>query len=323
MANRRDVLRMMASAAAATQFPLAALAQDYPTKSVRVAVTTAPGGTSDILSRLTAKFMSERLGQPFVIENLPGAGGNIATQSVHRAPADGYTLLSIAKVNVLSNLLYEKLSFDFMRDFVPVGGIASGALVMLVHPSVPAKSLAEFIAYAKTNPTKLNYSTPGMGTDPHLSAEMLKMLAGIEMAHVPYRGGALALTDLLAGNVQVMFSNLPVGEFIRTGKLIALGTTGVARNPEFPDLPPIAETVPNYQVGVWYGYVARRGTPADIIEKLNGALGAALADSAVLKGISAINAEPLRMTAAQFEKHLQAEQERWGNVIKAANIKLN
>ncbi len=321
--ERRDVLRLLSGAAAASQFPLQAIAQDYPSKSVRVAVTTAPGGTSDILSRLTAKAMSDRLGQPFVIENLPGAGGNIATQSVHRAPADGYTLLSVAKVNVLANLLYEKLSFDFTRDFVSVGGIASGALVMLVHPSVPARTLPEFIAYAKANPTKLNYSTPGMGTDPHLSAEMLKMLAGIEMAHVPYRGGALALTDLIAGNVQVMFSNLPVGEFIRTGKLVGLGTTGLVRNPEFPDLPPIAETVPNYEVGVWYGYVARRGTPDDIVAKLNGALVAGLADPAVTKGISTLNAEPMRTTPAEFDKHVQAEQDRWGKVIKAANIRLN
>ena len=202
-------------------------------------------------------------------------------------------------------------------------GIASGALVMLVHPSVPARTLPEFIAYAKANPTKLNYSTPGMGTDPHLSAEMLKMLAGIEMAHVPYRGGALALTDLIAGNVQVMFSNLPVGEFIRTGKLVGLGTTGLVRNPEFPDLPPIAETVPNYEVGVWYGYVARRGTPDDIVAKLNGALVAGLADPAVTKGISTLNAEPMRTTPAEFDKHVQAEQDRWGKVIKAANIRLN
>ena len=252
MFSRRKVIQGAMAAALSPLCSAGARALDYPSRMVRVILPVAAGGTSDVLTRLTAHLLQERLGQTFLIENRPGGGGNVAADVVFRAPADGYSLLSISKGNVLANLLYDKLDFDFLRDFTPVAGIANGNLMMLMHPSVPARTLPEFLAYAKANPTKINYSTPGNGSDPHLSSELLKMMTGIQMTHVPYRGGAMALTDLIAGNVQVMFSNLPVGEYIKTGKLIALGITSDERNKEFPEIPPISQTVPGYEVGICY-----------------------------------------------------------------------
>ncbi|MDF2120278.1 tripartite tricarboxylate transporter substrate binding protein [Roseiarcaceae bacterium H3SJ34-1] len=321
MFHRRQILRFIASATAASQLPVRAFALDYPTKMVRVMVTTAPGGTSDIVTRLTARFLESSLGQTFLVENRPGAGGNLAADVVYRAPPDGYTLLSISKGNVLANLLYDNLGFDFMRDFVPVAGIANGGLTMLMHPSVPVKKLPEFLAYARANPTKINYSTPGNGSDPHLCSELLKMMTGIQMTHVPYRGGALALTDLIAGNVQVMFSNLPVGEYIRSGKLIGLGVTGRKPSPEFPELPPIADAVPGYEVDVWFAYAAHKDTPPDIVGKLNGQVNAALADPKIIAGLAPLNATPLAVTPAELGKLFAAEIDKWGKVIKFAKIK--
>ena len=321
MFSRRNVLNGAAAAALSPLLPAAVQALDYPARTVRVMVPVAAGGTSDILTRLTARVLQERLGQTFLIENRPGAGGNLAAEVIHRAPADGYSLLSIPKGNVLANLLYDKLEFDFLRDFTPVAGIASGNLMMLMHPSVPARSLPEFLAYAKANPTKINYSTPGNGSDPHLSAELLKMMAGIQMTHVPYRGGALALTDLIAGNVQVMFSNLPVGEYLKTGKLIALGITSDERNKEFPEIAPISQTVPGYEVGIWYAYVARRSTPPEIVQALNSAMDVVLRDPGVIAGIGVASATPLSLSVANLEKLFLAEHDKWSKVIKAANIK--
>ena len=321
MFSRRNVLHGAAAAALSPLLPAAAQALDYPARTVRVLAPVAAGGTSDILTRLTARVLQERLGQTFLIENRPGAGGNLAAEVIHRAPADGYSLLSIPKGNVLANLLYDKLEFDFLRDFTPVAGIASGNLMMLMHPSVPARSLPEFLAYAKANPTKINYSTPGNGSDPHLSAELLKMMAGIQMTHVPYRGGALAMTDLIAGNVQVMFSNLPVGEYLKTGKLIALGITSDERNKEFPEIAPISRTVPGYEVGIWYAYVARRSTPPEIVQALNSAMDVVLRDPGVIAGIGVASATPLSLSVANLEKLFLAEHDKWSKVIKAANIK--
>lgn len=321
MISRRHVLHGAAAAALSPVLPAGAQAPAYPSRTVRVLVPVAAGGTSDILTRLTARVLQERLGQTFLIENRPGAGGNLAAEVIHRAPADGYSLLSIPKGNVLANLLYEKLEFDFLRDFTPVAGIASGNLMMLMHPSVPARTLPEFLAYAKANPTKINYSTPGNGSDPHLSAELLKMMAGIQMTHVPYRGGALAMTDLIAGNVQVMFSNLPVGEYLKTGKLIALGVTSDERNKEFPEIAPISQTVPGYEVGIWYAYVARRDTPREIVQALNSAMDVVLTDPGVKAGIGVASATPLSLSVANLEKLFLAEHDKWSKVIKAANIK--
>jgi len=321
MFHRREVLRLVAGATAALQFPPRAFALDYPTKMVRVELTVAAGGTSDIITRMTSRALEARLGQTFLMENRPGAGGNLAADVVYRSPPDGYTLLSINKGGVLANLLYDNLSFDFLRDFAPVAGMATSSLVLLMHPSVPVKTFPEFLAYAKANPTKINYATPGISSDPHLCSELLKMMTGIQMAHVPYRGGALALTDLLSGNVQVMFSNLPVAEYIRSGKLIGLGTTGLGRNLELPELPPMANTVPGYEVDVWYAYVAHRNTPADIVEKLNREMRTVLADPKVVDGLKPLNAAPLLMTTAELEKLFRAEVEKWGKVIKFAKIK--
>ena len=321
MNSRRHVLRGAAAAALTPWLTGAARALDYPARTVRVLLTVAAGGTSDILTRLTARFLQDRLGQTFLTENRPGAGGNLAADAAYRAPADGYTLLSISKGNVFANLLYDKLEFDFLRDFKPVAGIASGSLVMLMHPSVPARTLPEFLAYAKANPTKINYGTPGNGSDPHLCSELLKMMAGIEMTHVPYRGGALALTDLIAGNVQVMFSNLPVAEYIRTGQLIGLGVTAPKRTKEFPDIPPMADAVPGYEVGVWYAYVARKETPPEVVQTLNSAMAVALGDPAVQAGIGVVNATPMSLSVSELEKLFAAEYEKWSKVIKAAKIK--
>jgi len=321
MFQRRQVLRFLAGTAAAVQLPARAFAYDYPARMVRVMVTTAPGGTSDIVTRLTARFLESSLGQTFLVENRPGAGGNLAADVVYRAPPDGYTLLSISKGNVLANLLYDNLSFDFMRDFVPVAGIANGNLTMLMHPSVPVKTLPEFLAYARANPTKINYSTPGNGSDPHLCSELLKMMTGIQMTHVPYRGGALALTDLIAGNVQVMFSNLPVGEYIRAGKLVGLGVTGLKPSPEFPELRPIAETVPGYEVDVWFAYAAHKDVPPDVVETLNRQMKTALADPKIMAGLVPLNAAPLVVTPAELGRIFAAEVEKWGKVIKFAKIK--
>ena len=321
MFSRRNVLQGGAAAALSPLFAAGARALDYPARTVRVILPVAAGGTSDVLTRLTAHLLQERLGQTFLIENRPGAGGNLAADAVHRAPADGYSLLSISKGNVLANLLYDRLEFDFLRDFTPVAGIANGNLMMLMHPSVPARTLPEFLAYAKANPTKINYSTPGNGSDPHLSAELLKMMTGIQMTHVPYRGGAMALTDLIAGNVQVMFSNLPVGEYIKTGKLIALGITSDERNKEFPEIAPISQTAPGYEVGIWYAYVVRKDTPRDIIQALNGAMDVVLRDPGVIAGIGIANATPLSLSVGDLEKLFLAEHEKWNKVIKTANIK--
>ena len=321
MFSRRHVLHGAAAAALTPLLSGLARALDYPARAVKVLIPVAAGGTSDVLTRLTSRYWQERMGQAFVIDNRPGAGGNLAANAAFSAPADGYTLLSIPKGNIFANLLYDKLDFDFQRDFKPVAGIANGSLVMLMHPSVPARTLPEFIAYAKANPTKINYGTPGNASDPHLAAELLKMMTGVEMTHVPYRGGALAMNDLIAGNVQVMFSNLPVGEYIRTGQLIALGVTSLGRSKEFPEITPMSATVPGYEVGAWYAYVARKDTPKEIVDALNSALAVGFADPAMQKSIAISNASPMSFSPAELEKLFAAEYEKWSKVIKAAKIK--
>ena len=321
MFTRRQTMRGLMAGAATSLFAGGARALDYPTRAVKVLIPVAAGGTSDVLTRLTSRFWQEKFGQPFVIDNRPGAGGNLAAAAAFSAPGDGYTLLSIPKGNIFANLLYEKLDFDFQRDFKPVAGIANGSLVMLMHPSVPARTLPEFIAYAKANPTKINYGTPGNSSDPHLAAELLKMMAGIEMTHVPYRGGALAMNDLIAGNVQVMFSNLPVGEYINQGKLVALGVTSLGRSKEFPDITPISTVVPGYEVGAWYAYVARKDTPKEVIDALNSSLAVGFADPAMQKSIAVSNASPMSFSTEELEKLFAAEYDKWSKVIKAAKIK--
>ena len=321
MFQRRTLLKGLTALPLANFAAAPVLAADYPARRVQVLVTTAPGGSSDIVTRLTCQFVSDRLGQSFLVDNRPGAGGNIAVELAHRAPADGYTLLAIHKGMVAANSLADNLSFDFMGDFEPVAGVSNGPLLMLMHPSVPVNSLAEFIAYAKANPSKINFASAGNGTDPHLAGELFKMMAGVQMTHVPYRGGALAFTDLLGGNVQMMFTNLPAAEYIKTGKLRAIAVTTANRSKANPDIPSVAEQVPGYEVGVWFAYVMRRGAPGQAVDVVNRAVNAALADKNVQAGLAVLDSEPLPMSPTELGKFLETETEKWARVIRTAHIK--
>ena len=323
MLSRRKVLASGAAMLAAPALSRGARAAEFPDRSVRVFITTAAGGTSDIMARLTSRHVSDQLGKPFIIENRAGAGGNIATLAVHREPADGYTLLAVSRGNLLANVIYDRLEFDFARDFSGVASIATGGLHMLVNPLVPAKTLPEFIGWAKANPDKVNYGTPGNGTDPHFAAELLKIAAGVSITHVPYRGGALALTDLISGNIQLMFSNLPVAEFIAKGQLRSLGVTSKTRAPDYPDVPAIAESYPGFEVGVWHGFVARRNCPPEAISTLNRAYTAALSDPKVVAGLAPLGLTPEPMTTQDMDKFFAEDIEKWGKVARAANIKAN
>jgi tripartite-type tricarboxylate transporter receptor subunit TctC len=296
-------------------------AQTYPDRPVRIVVGFAAGGTGDVLTRLIGQWLSERLGQPFVVDNRPGGGGNISTEAVVRAPPDGTTLLQVGTSHAVNTTLYDKLSFDLIHDIAPVAGIARAHLVMLVHPSFPAKSVPDFIAYAKANPGKINMASAGSGSSPRLAGELFKLMTGIDMVHVPYRGGAPALSDLIAGQVQVMFSNFPAAEYIRAGKLRALAVTTAARSDELPDVPTVAEFVPGYEASAWYGIGAPKGTPAEIVGMLNREINAALADPKVKARIADFGGVPIVMTPADFGNLIADETEKWGKVIKAAGIK--
>src|SRR5262245_27394649 len=274
---RRTFLHLAAGAAALPAVSRFAWAQAYPARPVRIVVGFVPGGPTDILARLMGQWLSERLGQPFVIENRPGAGGNIGTESVVRALADGYTLLLVAAPNAINATLYDTLNYNFIRDIAPVAGIIRGPNVMLVNPSVPAKTVPEFIAYAKTNPRKVNMASPGTGTSPHVAGELFKMMAGVDLVHVPYRGNAPAFTDLLSGQMQVMFpGSVGLIEYIQTGKLRALAVTTTTRTDALPDIPTVAEFVPGYEASNWFGVGAPKASPAAIVEKLNNEINAAL-----------------------------------------------
>jgi len=277
--SRRQFLHVAAGAVALPVTSRAARAQTYPSRPVRWVVGFAPGGGNDIVARLMGQWLSERTGQQFVIENRPGAGTNIATEAVVNAPADGYTLLMVAPTAAINATLYEKLNFNFIRDIAPIAGIIRLPDVMTVNPSVPAKTVPEFIAYAKANPGKINMASPGVGTSVHLSGELFKMMASVNMVHVPYRGASPALTDLLGGQVQVMFGTMPsVIEHIKDGKLRALAVTTATRSEALPDLPTVGEFVPGYEARSWYGVGAPKGTPAEVIDKLNKEINAGLVD---------------------------------------------
>ena len=319
---RRKFLHLAAGAAALPAVPCIAWAQAYPSRPVRIIVGFAADGSVDIIARLTGQWLSERLGQQFVVENRPGAAGNLATEAVVRALPDGYTLLLANGANAVSAMLYEKLPFDFIRDSVPVAGIMRLANVMDVNPTFPANNLAEFIAYAKANPGKINFASGGVGTSPHLSGELLKTMAGINLVHVPYRGTAPALADLIAGQVEVVFDNIPgsVGH-IKTGKVRALGVTAPKRVAAIPDVPAIGETVPGYEVSIWYGIAAPKGTPPAIVEKLNQAVNAVLVDPKLRARLAELAGEPMPMTPAEFGKLVADETKKWAKVIKSAGIK--
>jgi tripartite-type tricarboxylate transporter receptor subunit TctC len=320
---RRQFLHLAAAAAALPAASGFAWAQTYPSRPVRIIVGFAAGGPNDILARLLGQWLSERFGQPFVIENRPGAGSNIATEAVVRASPDGYTLLLVGTPNAINATLYDNLNFNFIRDIAPIAGLIRGALVMVVHPSVPAKTLPEFIAFAKANPGKLSYGSGGVGGITHITAELFKQEAGgLDIQHVPYRGVAPALTDLLGGQVQVLFINLaPSIGYIGTGKLRALAITTAKRSEALPDIPTVGEFVPGYEASSVFGLGAPRNTPAEIIDKLNKEINAALADPKIKARLADLDGTVLGGSPADFGKLIAEEIEKWGKVIRAANIR--
>ena len=319
---RRKFLHLAAGAAALPAVSRFANAQTYPSRPVRIIVGFAPAGGTDIMARLIGQWLSERLGQSFVIENRPGAGTNIATEVVVNAPPDGYTLLLAGIPNAFNASLFGKLNFNFIRDIAPVAGIMRVPNVMAVNPSVPAKAVPEFIAYAKANPGKINMASAGIGGAAHLSGELFKMMAGVNLVHVPYRGNGPALVALLGGQVDVLFPTLPSSiEYIRTGKLRGLAVTSALRSEALPDLPTVGEFVPGYEISAWYGVGAPKGTPAEVIDKLNQEINGILADPNAKARLVDLGGTALVGSPADFGKYIADETEKWGKVIQALNIK--
>jgi tripartite-type tricarboxylate transporter receptor subunit TctC len=319
---RRKFVYLAASAVAFPVMSRTATALDYPTHPVRIIVGFAAGQAIDITTRLIGQWLSVQLGQQFVIENRPGAGGNIATEAVVRAPADGYTLLAVGSNNMINATLYEKLNFDFIRDIAPVASIARVPQVMEVNPSFPAKTVPDFIAYAKANPGKISFASAGSGSVAHVTAEMFKMMTGTNMQHVPYRGAAPALTDLLGGQVQVMFDNMPSSiEHIRAGRLRPLAVTTATRLEVLPEVPTVGEFVPGFETSAWGGIGAPKGTPAGIIAKLNTEINAALADSTMKARIDGLGGSVFALSPAEYQKLLAAETDKWAKVIKSSNAR--
>jgi tripartite-type tricarboxylate transporter receptor subunit TctC len=319
---RRRFLHLAAGLTALPAASRIAWAQAYPTRPVRLFEGFGGGSTADIGARLIGQWLSERLGQPFVVENRTGAGSNIATEAVVTAPPDGYTLLTCVTANAINATLYEKLNFNFIRDIAPVAGLLRLPLVMLVNQSLPAKTLPEFIAYAKANPGKMNMASPGNGSGPHVAGELFKMMTGVSIVHVPYRGAAPAFTDLLAGQVQVMFGAAPAAiGYIRSGDLRALAVASATRWSELPNLPAVAEFVPGYEASGWIGIGAPRGTSAAIIDKLNSNINAGLADPPLKARIKGLGADPMPMTPTEFGTLMADETEKWAKVVKFSGAK--
>jgi tripartite-type tricarboxylate transporter receptor subunit TctC len=319
---RRTFLYLAAGAAALPSVSRVAWAQIYPTRPVRILVGFAAGQAIDILVRLVAQSLSDQLGQQFVIENRPGAGGNLAAEVVVRSPPDGYTLLAVGMNNMINATLYERLSFNFIRDIAPVGSILRAPQVMLVNPSVPARTMSEFITYAKANPGKINMASAGIGSPTHLSGELFKMMTGINMLHVPYRGSPAALTDLIAGQVQVMFDNVASSlEHIRTGRLRALAVTTTTRWEGLPDIPTVSDVVPGFETGGMAGIGAPKGTPPEIIGKLNMGINSAIADGKVKTRLVELGGTVLPGSPGDFEKLIAVETEKWAKVVKFSGAK--
>ena len=319
---RREFLCLAAGAAALSAASRIAWAQAYPSRPVSLVAGFAPGGGVDITARLIGQWLSERLGQQFVIENRPGAAGNIGTEAVVRARGDGYTLLLVGSFNTINATLYDRLNFNFIRDIAPVASVMRYPYVMVVNPSVPAKSIPELIAYAKANPCKLNMASPGTGTGDHIAGELFKMMTGVNMVHVPYRGAAPALTDLLGNQAQVMFPSMPSSiQYIRAGKLRALAVTTATRSEALPDLPTVGDFVPGYETSSWSGIGAPKNTPTEIIDKLNKEINAALADPKIKARLADLGGVPMPMSAADFGKLIAESVDKWGKVIRTANIK--
>jgi tripartite-type tricarboxylate transporter receptor subunit TctC len=319
---RRKFLRLAAGAVAMPVVPRIVKAQTYPSRPVRLIVNFSAGATNDILGRLVGQWLSDRLGQSFVIENRPGAGGNIGTEVVVRAPADGYTLLLCGSSNTINAALYDKLSFNFAREIAPVAGLVRTPAGVVVHPSFPPKTLPAFIAYAKAHPGKVNMASAGIGSTPHLMGELFKQMAGVDMLHVPYRGGIPALTDLLAGQVHVYFQLLPGAiEHIRNGRINVLAVTAAERADTLPDIPTVAEFVPGYEASGWFGIGAPKGTPPDIVETLNKEINAALVDPKMRARFVELGGMPIPGSATALGALIAEEVEKWSKVIRAANIK--
>jgi tripartite-type tricarboxylate transporter receptor subunit TctC len=318
---RRNFLHLAAAAAALPCVARFAFAQAYPAKSVRIIVPFAPAGPTDIVARLMGQWLSERLGHQFVIDNRPGGGGNIGTEAVVRASPDGYTLLMVGGWNAINATLYDKLGFNFIRDIAPVAGINREPYVIAVHPPVPAKTVPEFIAYANANPGKVNMASGGTGTPSHVSGELFKMMAGVNMVHVPYRGGGPALVDLLGGQVQVMFASMSSSiEYVRAGKLRALAVTTATRLEALPDIPTVGDFVPGYEASFWTGIGAPKNTPAKIVDKLNTEINAAFADPKTKARLAELGVTALPDSPADFNKLIATETGKWGKVVRAANM---
>ena len=319
---RRTFVYLALGAAVLPLVPRNASGQIYPTRPVRLICAFPAGGPNDTLARLIGQWLSERLGRPFVVENRPGAATNIATEAVVRAPPDGYTLLLVAQVNAINVTLYERLNFNFIRDIAAVAGIMRVPSILEVNPSVPVHTVPEFIAYAKANPGRLNMASAGNGTSSHLSGELFKIMTGVDILHVPYRGAAAALTDLIAARVQVYFDLMPNSiAHVRSGKVRPLAITTTTRSGALPDLPSVGDFVPGYEVNTWFGVGAPRGTPADIVDKLNEEINAALADPQMKARLAELGGTVLAGTPADFGKLIADETEKWARVIRAANIK--
>jgi tripartite-type tricarboxylate transporter receptor subunit TctC len=323
-AERRKFLALVAGVVAGAAFPFRAFALDYPTRPVRLVEGFGGGGTPDLISRLMAQWLTGRLGQPFVVENKTGASGNIATETVVKSAPDGYTLLTSLSANAINASLYRDLDFDFLRDTEPVAGLISLPMVLLVNPSFPAKTFPEFLAYAKANPGKVNIASPGIGTPMYLAGELINLMAAVKMVDVPYRGPAGAFTDLLANRVQAFIITVPAAiGFIRDGRLRAVAVTSSARADVLPDVATIAEFLPGFEATAWDGVSAPKGTPAEIVEKLNGAINAGLADQALKAKVKDLGGETMPMTPAQYGKFLADETAKWAKVIKFAGVKLD
>ena len=320
--RRRHFLQFAAGMALLSNTGRFTHAQSYPVRPVRWIVGFPPGGSTDIVARIIAPWLSERLGQQVIVENKPGAGTNLAAQTVIGAPPDGHTLLFVTPVNAINATLYRGLAFDFIRDVAPVAAIVSVPFVLTVNPAVPARNVAELIDYARANPGKLSMGSAGVGSVPHMAGELFKMMASVDMLHVPYRGSAPALTDLIAGHVQVMFDAMPASlPLIRSGAVRPLAVTTLARSSILPDLPTIAETVPQYETGSWYGIGAPKDTPSGIIERLNREVALGLENATIKAKLTEANVSPLPLTPAQFAGHIAVETEKWGRVVRAVGAR--
>ena len=319
---RRQLLHLGGGAVALPVMSRIARAQSYPTRPVHLIVSVSAGGSPDIIGRLMAQWLSDQLGQPFVVDNRAGAAGNIGTEFVLKAAPDGYTLLLALSANAINASLYKDLQFNFIRDAAPIASIATIPLIMEVNPSIPAKTIPEFIAYAKANPGKINMASGGIGSPLHVAGELFKMMAGVDLVHVPYRSEALALPDLLAGQVQVLFGVMPASlGYVRAGKLRALGVTTAKRQELLPDVPAVAEFLPRYEANGWYGIVAPRGTPNEPIGRLNKTVNAALADPTMKRRFVDLGCAVFGGTPADFEKFIVNETDKWANVVRVADIK--